>query len=204
MLFRKKQYLWVFISVTIHMNMKTLFTTLTSVLLFLFFTGCGGNAQKETLTVDNVLADPALYVGKTVAVEGVCSHVCSKSGMKLFIKGSSDAQTLRAESNSTLGKFNEESVDKKVRVKGTLVEEKITEADLQEMEIEIAAGTNVTHGEGGDGCETEQVAEGVTVGSSEMERVNDFRARIAERKAAEGKDYLSFYHIATDSYHVVK
>lgn len=182
--------------------MKTLLTTLT-IVSFILLTGCSGNAQKDTLTVDNLLADPATYVGQTVTVEGVCSHVCSKSGMKLFIKGSTEENMLRAESNSTLGKFNEESVDHKVRVKGTLVEDRITEADLQEMEKEIAAGTTVTHGEGGEGCETEQLAEGVTVGSSEMDRVNDFRARIAERKAAEGKDYLSFYHIAADSYHIV-
>ena len=89
-------------------------------------------------------------------------------------------------------------------VKGTLVEDRITEADLQKMEKDIAEGTTVSHGEGGEGCETEQLAEGVAVGSSEMDRVNDFRTRIAERKAAEGKDYLSFYHIAANSYHVVK
>ncbi|MEA4996658.1 MAG: hypothetical protein VB079_09220, partial [Petrimonas sp.] len=64
--------------------------------------------------------------------------------------------------------------------------------------------TTVTHGEGGEGCETEQKAEGVAVGSSEMDRVNEFRTRLAERKASEGKDYLSFYHIAADSYSIVK
>lgn len=186
------------------MNIKNLFATLAIAFSFVLLTACGGSAQKETLTVDNVLSDPAAYVGQTVTVEGVCSHVCSKSGMKLFIQGASEDKTLRAESNSRLGKFDEESVDKKVRVKGTLVEDRITEADVQEMEKEIIAGTQVSHGEGGDGCETEQLAEGVAVGSSEMDRVNNFRARIAERKAEEGKDYLSFYHIDADSYHIVK
>ncbi|MDO5524143.1 MAG: hypothetical protein Q4G48_08895 [Bacteroidia bacterium] len=183
------------------MKQKTLFAALSAVLLLLVLSGCTGNSR--AITVDNILSHPEDYVGRNVAVEGVCTHVCSKSGMKLFIKGDAEENTLRAESNSTLGKFNAESVDHKVLVKGTLVEDRITEADLQEMEKEIAAGTTVAHGEGGEACETEQLAEGVAAGSSEMERVNDFRARIAERKAVEGKDYLSFYHIAAHSYHIV-
>lgn len=91
-----------------------------------------------------------------------------------------------------------------MRVTGKLVEERIDEAYLQEMEKEINDSTVVSHGEGGAGCETEQKAEGVTAGSSEMERVNNFRARIAERKAKDGKEYLSFYHIAADSYQIMK
>ena len=134
--------------------MKTLFTTITVVFFFLILSGCTGNSK--TLTVDNVLSNPEEFVGQLITVEGFATHVCQKSGMKLFLQGSSDAQSIRAESNSTLGKFNEECVDNKVVVKGTLVEDRITEADLQEMEKEIAEGTNVTHGEGGEGCETEQ------------------------------------------------
>ncbi|MEA4905465.1 MAG: hypothetical protein VB098_04720 [Petrimonas sp.] len=186
------------------MKQKTLFTTIAVIFSFLAFSGCTGNSQKGTLTVDNILSNPGEYVGKPITVEGLATHVCAKSGMKLFLQGSTDAQSIRAESNSTLGKFNEECVNNKVVVKGTLVEERITEADLQKMEEEITEGTNVTHGEGGEGCETEQKTEGLAVGSSEMGRVNDFRTRIAERKASEGKDYLSFYHIAADSYHIVK
>lgn len=181
--------------------MKTLFTTITVVFSLLVLSGCSGNSK--TLTVDNVLSNPEEFVGQPITVEGVATHVCSKSGMKLFLQGNTKEQTLRAESSSTLGKFDEACVDNKVVVKGTLVEDRITETDLQQMEKEIAEGTTVTHGEGGDGCETEQLAESVAVGSSEMERVNSFRARIAERKATEGKDYLSFYHIAANSYHII-
>lgn len=184
--------------------MKTLLTTITVIFSFLVLSGCIGNSQKGPLTVDNIMSNPEEYIGKPVTVEGLATHVCQKSGMKLFLQGSTDAQSIRAESNSTLGKFNEECVDNKVVLKGTLVEDRITEADLQKMEKDIADGTNVTHGEGGEGCETEQKAEGVAVGSSELERVTQLRTQIAERKAAEGKDYLSHYHIAADSYSIVK
>lgn len=184
--------------------MKTLFTSIAVVFSFVILSGCAGNSQKGTLSVDNILSSPEEYVGQPVTVEGLATHVCAKSGMKLFLQGSSNTQIIRAESNSTLGKFDKACVDNKVVVKGKLVEERITEADLQKMEQEIAEGTTVTHGEGEEGCETEQKAEGVAVGSSELDRVNDFRTRIAERKASEGKDYLSFYHIAADSYSIVK
>ena len=36
------------------------------------------------------------------------------------------------------------------------------------------------------------------------ERIADFRARIADRKAKEGKEYLSFYHVDGGSYEVLK
>lgn len=186
------------------MKQRISFTFFSVVFSLLIFSGCTGNSQKETLTVDNLLASPGEYVGQSVTVKGLATHVCAKSGMKLFLQGSTDAQSIRAESNSTLGKFNEACVDNPVVVKGTLVEERITEADLKKMEKEIAENTTVTHGESGEGCETEQKAEGVAVGSSEMDRVNEFRKRLTERKASEGKDYLSFYHIAAESYSVVK
>lgn len=182
----------------------------TSIFLFvalamsmILVTGCSGNKNRE-FTVDQLMADAETLAGETVTVTGVCSHVCSKSGMKLFLVDDNDEQSIRVESNGTIGKFDKEAVDKKVRVTGKLVEERIDEAYLQEMEKEINDSTVVSHGEGGAGCETEQKAEGVTTGSSEMDRVNNFRTRIAERKASEGKDYLSFYHIEAESYRIME
>lgn len=119
--------------------------------------------------------------------------------MKLFLQGSDAAHTVRAESDATLGKFDPENVGKRVRVRGKLVEERLDEAYLQDLEKQLNDSTLVSHGEGGEGCETEQAAEGVTTGSSETERVNQLRQQIAERKASEGKEYLSQYHIAAES-----
>lgn len=186
------------------MKQKTSFTICAVVFSFLAFSGCIGNSQKDTLTIDNLLSNPEKYIGQPVTVEGLATHICAKSGMKLFLQDSSDTQSIRVESDSTLGKFNEACIDNKVVVKGTLVEERITEADLQKMEQEIVEDTTVAHGEGGENCETKLKTEGVAIGSSEMDRVNEFRMRLAKRKTSEGKDYLSFYHIAADSYSIVK
>ncbi|WP_436416553.1 hypothetical protein [Petrimonas sp.] len=186
-------------------NKKSLFAVVI-VISALVAVSCSGNKSenKGTLTVENILSDADNYLGKTVNIEGVCSHVCSKSGMKMFVADNADGQTIRVESNSAIGKFDRGAESAKVFVRGKLVEDKLTEADLQEMEKEVTEGTAVEHGEGGAGCETEQKAEGTEIGSSEMDRINAFRARIAERQATEGKDYLSFYHIEAESYKILK
>ncbi len=170
---------------------------------FISFTACTGKSNNSPMKVNDLLANAESLVGEKVIVEGLATHVCSKSGMKLFLQGNAEDQSIRVESNSIIGKFDPEAVDHNVRVVGKLVEERIDEAYCKQLEEDIKNNTLVSHGEGGEGCETEQIAEGVAVGSSEMDRVNDFRARIAERKAKDGKEYLSFYHVAADSYTVL-
>lgn len=189
---------------SIIMKQKDLFIAAMLFAAIFMINACSGSAGKEMLNVDDILENPEMFVGKTISAEGVCSHVCSKSGMKLFLKNNDGSNTIRAESNSSLGKFSEDLIDKLILLKGTLIEERITESDLQEMEKEITKGIQASHGEGGEGCENEQNAEGVPAGSSEMERVHNFRTRIAERIVSEGKEYLSFYHIAADSYRIIE
>jgi len=189
------------------MNRNRLFLNLFVVsVTLLLFANCTGSRNAKPVSVDHLLTNAGSLIGETVIVDGLCTHVCAKSGMKLFLQGSDAAHTLRAESDATLGKFDPENVGKKVRVWGKLVEERIDEAYLQELEKEINSNVLLSHGEGGEGgegCETEQAAEGVATGSSEMERVNQFRQQIAERKASEGKEYLSQFHIAAESCQII-
>ena len=182
------------------MNRNRLFLNLFVVsVTLLLFANCTGSRNSKPVSVDHLLTNAGSLIGETVIVDGLCTHVCAKSGMKLFLQGSDAAHTLRAESDATLGKFDPENVGKRVRVRGKLVEERLDEAYLQDLEKQLNDSTLVSHGEGGEGCETEQAAEGVTTGSSETERVNQLRQQIAERKASEGKEYLSQYHIAAES-----
>lgn len=50
----------------------------------------------------------------------------------------------------------------------------------------------------------EQQARSESVASSVGERIAGFRARIADRKAKEGKEYLSFYHVEGGNYEVLE
>ena len=48
---------------------------------------------------------------------------------------------------------------------------------------------------------TEKKARGETANTPEA-RIADFRAKIADRKAKTGKDYLSFYFVEASSYEI--
>ena len=75
---------------------------------------------------------------------------------------------------------------------------------LAEWELRLKDQIARQHGEGEAGCSAEHQARGESVASSTEKRIADFRARIADRKAKEGKEYLSFYHVDGGSYEVLK
>jgi len=114
--------------------------------------------------------------------------------------GSDDTQVIRVEAG-TLGTFDPKCVNSIVRVTGTLKEQRIDEAYLQNWEAQLKAQAAEKHGTGEAGCDSEKKARGETANSPEA-RIADFRAKIADRKAETGKEYLSFYFMEADSYEV--
>lgn len=196
-------------------KMKKLIVYLVIAAAALMAAGCGGNsnnrkqaaetAQAATaLEVDNLLADAEKLTGKQVTVEGVCTHICRHGGRKIFLMGTDDTQVIRIEAGEKIGSFKPECVNNVVRVTGTLVEDRIDEAYLAEWELRLKDQIARQHGEGEAGCSAEHQARGESVASSTEKRIADFRARIADRKAKEGKEYLSFYHVDGGSYEVLK
>lgn len=177
-------------------------------------TGCGGNrnntkqasqtAQATATEVDGLLADADRMIGKKVTVEGVCTHICRHGGRKIFLMGTDDTQVIRIEAGGKIGAFKPECVNNLVRVTGTLVEDRIDEAYLAEWERKVKDQLAEQHGHGKAGCSAEQQARGESAASSVGKRIADFRVRIAERKAAEGKEYLSFYHVDGGSYEILE
>src|SRR5690606_17920961 len=105
-----------------HKN-RLLFISFVLATTFVMLTNCSGNPKNNVWNVDELLTNAGSLVDETVIVEGLCTHVCSKSGMKLFLQSTDASKTIRAESGATLGKFDPASVDKKVRVRGKLMEQ---------------------------------------------------------------------------------
>ena len=169
---------------------------------------CGGNASTKAKTrqteaarpaaleIDELLASADSLAGKTVTIEGVCRH----GARKIFLMGSDDTQTVRVESGE-LGSFDPQCVNRIVRVTGTLDEQRVDEAYLAAWEEQTKAQTGERHGTTEAGCDAEKAARQET-GATVAERIADFRAKIAARKAAEGKDYLSFYYVTATSYEI--
>ena len=171
---------------------------------------CGGgkkqaqNAEEAVaaMSIDDVMAKAAGLVDQTVVIEGVCTHTCSHGAKKMFLVGSDDTKTLRVEAGE-LGAFDTKVVNNVVTVKGTLKEERIDEAYLQDWENRVKNQTEEKHGneEGEGGCDTEKNSRGETADTTEG-RIADFRAKIAAEKATTGKEYLSFYHVVAESYEI--
>ena len=182
----------------------------------LIMVACGGNTSKKSngdeaqaeecaaavIDVDTILANAEQIVGQEVELEGICTHICSHGGRKIFLMGSDDTKTIRIESGE-LGAFDQKCVNSIVKVKGMLKEERIDEAYLKQWEELNAANAAEEHGDGEGGCSTEKAARGET-GNTAEERIAGFRTRIAERKEATGKEYLSFYFVEATDYEVVE
>ena len=171
-------------------------------------TSCGGgkkqaqNAEEVAMSIDEVMEKAADLVEQTIVLEGVCTHTCSHGAKKMFLVGSDDSKTLRIEAGE-LGAFDTKVVNNVVTVKGTLKEERIDEAYLQDWEARVKAQTEEKHGngDGEGGCDTEKNARGETANTTE-DRIADFRAKIAAEKEATGKEYLAFYHVVANSYEI--
>ena len=160
--------------------------------------------EAQVVMIDSVLADGEALAGQLIEIEGVCTHICSHSASKIFLLGENDGKTIRVEA-AELGSFDQNCVNSLVKVKGILYEERIDEAYLQAWEERIANKTEEKHGEGNGegGCDTEKASRGETAHKS-ADRIADFRTKIAERKEADGKEYLSFFYVEAQEYEVIE
>ncbi|MCM1077258.1 MAG: hypothetical protein NC411_07860 [Bacteroides sp.] len=206
------------------MKKATLFSIFAFVCMIMVSCGSSSKSADEatangTIDVDQVLAQADNLVGDTIVIEGVCSHLCAHGGRKAFIAGSADSIMLRCEAFPLMGEaFPKSIIRRPVQVKGILREERIDEAAIQEMirlnEEATAKAAQAAAENGGDtavennaekesGCATERTAKGQRNLVTFEERMNDFRAKIAERQAKEGKPYLSYYYLDAISYDVL-
>lgn len=176
--------------------MKAIFKTVAAVAVAVLAFGAAG-AQPKTMKTDEVLASGEEHVGQVVSVEGLCTHICSHGGRKMFLRGANGL--LRVESSDATGAFKDEIVNEPVRVTGTLCETRIDEDYLRSWESRIGRGKAI--GEH-DGCATESAARGET-GNTERQKIENFRKRIADRNAREGKNYLSVFYVIAQSYEVL-
>ena len=175
-------------------------------------TSCGNKQQKNVseatteqttssaLEIDSLLANAENLANKEVTIQGVCTHTCKHGAKKIFLMGSDDTQVIRVESGE-LGAFDPKCVNSMVRVTGTLKEQRIDEAYLQNWEAQLKAQAAENHGTGEAGCDSEKKARGETANTPEA-RIADFRAKIADQKTKTGKEYLSFYFMEATSYEV--
>lgn len=156
----------------------------------------------QALTVDQVLARADSLVGQEIMVEAVCTHICKHGGKKVFLMGSDDTKSLRVEAGETIGSFKQEVMNSLVTIIGTLEEDRIDEAYLTQWENELVTADAEAHEEGS--CTAEQMANNEKAAKSAKERIANMRTQIAERQEKEGKAYLSFYYLQSNSYTIAQ
>ena len=157
--------------------------------------------DKAAFSVDSLMAQAPELEGDTIEVEGLCSHLCKHGGRKAFLVGADSALVLRCEATAEMGgAFAPDCIGKVLTVKGIVCENRIGEAEVAAMEARQAAADSAARAH--QACETEKKAQGQDSIDTFEARMADYRAKIAARAEAEGKDYLSFYYIQALSYTV--
>ncbi len=134
-------------------------------------------AQKNQIyTVDDLMNEDFVYkVGDKVSVEGLCVHVCSHSGKKMFISGATPDNRLQIFTGDNIPSFDKKYEGSKVIVTGLLEEEKIDMAYINEWLAEIEKESS----ESTESCEFEE----------SMKKVELLKAQVEKSK----KGYVSKY-----------
>ncbi|MDE5970475.1 MAG: hypothetical protein K2K88_07100 [Muribaculaceae bacterium] len=201
---------------------KTLYFLATVAVVFLA-TACGSSKSQQAadeitdaLTVDEVFENPEQYVGDTISIEGICSHLCSQGGKKAFLQGNADNVQIRCEAFPLMGEpFPKTTIHHPMRVTGIFREQRIDNNVVAEMEREFNERIKEITEQYGEesaqraanasvGCDTERAAQGQRDLNTFKERMDDYRTRIAARKATEGKAYLSFYFMDAISFEILE
>lgn len=102
------------------------------VIIAVVLSSCGQTGQSEravsqedekdkilTATVEEMLAEPAVYDGKEVAISGMVTHVCRHGGQKCFVVGKDGESQLRIVPSGDIDEFKIELEGSTVAFKGT-------------------------------------------------------------------------------------
>ncbi|HZH71198.1 MAG TPA: hypothetical protein VFD91_01795 [Mariniphaga sp.] len=79
------------------------------------------NDSETTVTVysvDELLENPAVLIGKEVLVKGTVMHVCKQGGGRCFLMGSNEDYNIRIEAGEKIGAFSQGQMGADLTVKG--------------------------------------------------------------------------------------
>ena len=166
------------------------------VISIFFFSSCNQGTKENSgenkadtglLTVLSFDTSAHSFVDKPVIIEGTVFHLCKHGGKRMFIVDGTDSVRVEITTGPDIIKFEESLVGSRVRVFGTLKEERIDERYLNEWENELKkpeenhdAGIHT----GAKGHEDQGVQE-------KLDQINYYREQIKNS----GTDHLSFYSI---------
>ena len=149
---------------------------------------------KITVLTFSSLADS--LANRKVIIEGTVLHTCKHGGKRLFLVDGTDSVRVEVTAGGDITKFDEALIGSRIRVWGTLKEERVDEKYLNEWENEVKNPT-------------ESHETGLHSGAQGHENLDtkDKLDNIASLRAdlkASGKDHLSFFSIEAWKYTELK
>jgi len=144
-------------------------------------------ADTALLTVLSFDTSAHSFVDKPVIIEGTVLHLCKHGGKRMFLVDGTDSVRVEITTGPDIPKFEETLLGSRVRVFGTLKEERIDAKYLNEWENELkkpGENHNVGVHTGAKGHEDQGVQE-------KLDQINALREEIK----ASGTDHLSNYSI---------
>ena len=111
-------------------------------------TKSNASAKLVTIDVKDFDSKASGFVDKEIYITGTCDHVCKHAGRKLHLVGANDSK-VEVMATEVIGKFPKELEGEDLKIRGTVVEERIDEEYLKEWEAEVKQH----HAEGTESCE---------------------------------------------------
>jgi hypothetical protein len=131
-------------------------------------------------------------IDKPVIIEGTVLHLCKHGGKRMFLVDGTDSVRVEVTTGPKIAKFDDALVGSRVRVYGTLKEERIDAKYLNEWEAEVKKpeeNHNVGVHTGAKGHEDQGVQQ-------KLDQINALREDLKNS----GKDHLSNFSIEADHF----
>jgi hypothetical protein len=131
-------------------------------------------------------------IDKPVIIEGTVLHLCKHGGKRMFLVDGTDSIRVEITTGPKIAKFDDALVGSRVRVFGTMKEERIDAKYLNEWEAEVRKpeeNHNAGIHTGAKGHEDQGVQD-------KLDQINGLREDLKNS----GKDHLSFFSIEADHF----
>jgi len=93
-------------------------------------------AEENSVDVTGLLAVIDQNIDQEIYIVGTVNHVCSHSGRRCFLIDSTGEYSIRVEAGGEIEKISKELIGNTIKVKGFVKEERVTLAQIEDMEVE--------------------------------------------------------------------
>ncbi|MGF7138425.1 hypothetical protein [Roseimarinus sediminis] len=145
-------------------------------------------SAEQSLDVAGLLASVDQQIDQSISLSGTVNHVCSHSGRRCFLIDSTGEYSIRVEAGGAIESFSKELMGTTIVVKGILKENRLSAAEIDEMEVEVLEKHPEDAESDGETC------------SAEMSNINKMRAWMKEH----GKDYYAIYYVEGSAYELAQ